>query len=169
MSDPYRTADGMACPRCRELLGGDADDQLVCPAGCGAWLPRAALEQLVDPAKLPRLSHAPFHRATPLPRTPCLACRRPLDDLYQGDFENVLTMGLCIEHGLWIERGDRATFAARYAGEIEVRRIEYAEVLRRRRLLADEGPVVVDLVDRVEALERTVAHLARLLEDLDRR
>lgn len=169
MSDPYRSADGVSCPRCRELLGGNEAEQLVCPAGCGAWIPCAALAQLMDPTRLPRMCHAPFHRATPLPPTPCLVCRKPLEDLYQGDLSEVRTMGLCAAHGLWLERWDRDELVRRFAGEIEVYRLRQQETAYRQHLVADERPVVVALLDRVDALERTVAHLVRVVDELRRR
>lgn len=158
-----------------------AEDELVCTEGCGTWLGNAVL--LLDPASLvSQSSSTPPVGQSALPFARCLVCNRSLTDLYKGVRAHVMVLGQCLEHGVWLERTDRATFTAMYGREIrahadELERRE-AERLREQAAQAREQaeqaylttlpPAVADLVTRVATLERTVTALAGELAALRR-
>ncbi len=153
--DPYRSSGGTPCPRCKTPLRRESDDQLECANGCGSWLGNSLIKTIVDPMLLVKSKGNPF-KATPLPPTKCLVCRQPLNDLYKGNVD-VLTLGQCVDHGVWLEAADRATFEALYAPDIarwsnEARTAELARMV-------EVDAVVAKLILRVEALERTVGQL----------
>ncbi len=152
MSDPYRTSGGQACPRCRNVLVRETDDWLYCTGGCGTWLGNRVIKTLLDPALLVKSTGNPF-RATALPPTKCLVCKQPLNDLYKGAVD-VLTLGQCTAHGVWLEQADRTVFEALYAPEIH-RTAEVAE----RQELESLDPHVAALIVRVEKLEEIVVRL----------
>ena len=164
MSDPYRSSGGTPCPRCKDPLRRESDDQLECANGCGSWLGNALIKTMVDPASLVKSKGNPF-KATPLPPTKCLVCRKPLNDLYQGNVD-VLTLGQCVEHGVWLEVADRSTFEALYAPEIVRARAERAQKAELARVAEEVDPAVARLMVRVDALENQVRALQAELEDL---
>jgi hypothetical protein len=94
----------------------------------------------------------PF-KATPLPPTRCLVCKKPLNDLYKGSVD-VLTIGQCLDHGVWVEGSSRADFEALFAPERRARE----EAAARAAELAALDPVA-KLLRRVDQLERIVAEL----------
>ena len=161
MSDPYRSAGGTPCPRCANPLAAERDDELHCANGCGTWVGNTLLRTLVEPQQLAGASSAPFFRATPLPRTACLVCGTALNDLYQG-FADVLTIGQCAAHGIWIQSGDLATFRAAYAQAIDA----HAANRARDEVLERADPVVVQLLLRIEALEAKVTGLETAMKAL---
>jgi hypothetical protein len=151
VSDPYRSSGGTPCPRCKDPLRRESDDQLECANGCGSWLGNGLIKMMVDPATLVKSKGNPF-KATPLPPTKCLICRKPLNDLYQGNVD-VLTLGQCLEHGVWLEAADRSIFEALYAPEIARRRVELVRKEELARVAEEVDPVVARLMVRVETLE----------------
>ena len=163
VGDPYRTSGGTPCPRCKNVLDRESDDELVCANGCGVWLANKLLLALMPLETITKSSGNPF-RAEPLPPTKCLVCKTALNDLYKGTVD-VLTIGQCLEHGIWLEHGDRATFEAMFRGDIR-----RAEVVRaKQEELADVDPEIVKLLVRIEALETEVRMLRDLVEDLRKR
>ncbi len=157
MSDPYRSSGGTPCPRCNDPLRRESDDQLECANGCGSWLGNGLIKTMIDPASLVKSKGNPF-KATPLPPTKCLICRKPLNDLYQGNVD-VLTLGQCLEHGVWLEAADRSMFEALYAPEIVRERAERAKQAELDRVSEELDPVVARLMLRVDALEAQVRAL----------
>ncbi len=147
----------------------ERDDELTCANGCGTWLGNARLQ--LDPATLVGISRANPFGASALPFTRCLVCRHSLTDVYKGD-RNVLVLGQCLEHGVWLERADRSAFEAHYAEAIQLRASEMArqqaEQVRdqQEQALASLPDVVQELVRRVALLERQVQDLKRQIEDL---
>lgn len=164
MSDPYRSSGGTPCPRCKDPLRRESDDQLECANGCGSWLGNGLIKPLMDPTSLVKSKGNPF-KATPLPPTKCLVCRKPLNDLYQGNVD-VLTLGQCLEHGIWLEHADRSIFEALYAPEIGRARIERARQDELARVAEEVDPVVARLMQRVEALEAKVHALEKEAAEL---
>ncbi len=162
MSDPYRTSGGQSCPRCRNVLARETDDWMKCTSGCGTWIGNGLLKTLLDPATLVKSNGNPF-RAAPLPPTKCLVCKKPLNDLYKGAID-VLTLGQCVPHGVWLDRADRATFEAMYSTEIRL----YRKVAEKQQQLelAPLDPEVASLIIRVETLEALVQKLQRELDEL---
>jgi hypothetical protein len=148
----YRTSGGTSCPRCTNVLVRETDE-LRCSNGCGTWLTKKLVDELVGMAVVAKSSGNPF-RATPLPATKCLTCKKPLNDLYKGAVD-VLTIGQCMEHGVWLERSSRGDFEALFAPE---RRVQ-AAAKEREDELADLDPELVKLLLRVEQLERVVVQL----------
>lgn len=177
MTSPYRASGGTPCPRCELPLARERDDELNCTNGCGTWLGNAHLA--IAPADLRPISRGNPFRATALPFTRCLVCKLSLNDLYKGD-RNVLVLGQCLEHGIWIEHADRAAFEAAYAADIPAlakeRELREAEELAAKRAterreqhaaeLAEMPDVVKELVRRVALLEHQVEDLKRKLEKL---
>jgi len=161
VSDPYRSAGGTPCPRCANPLAGEDDGELVCANGCGTWIGNKVLRTLVDPQQLAGASSAPFFRATPLPRTACLVCGTALNDLYQG-FADVLTIGQCVAHGIWIQSADLATFRAAYREAIDA----HAANRARDEMLGHADPLVAELLLRIEALEAKVTGLETAMKAL---
>lgn len=149
----YRTSGGPACPRCRSPLARETDDELSCSDGCGTWLSAKLVDDLVGMTAVSKASGNPF-RATPLPPTKCMVCKKPLNDLYKGAVD-VLTIGQCLEHGVWLERSSRSDFEALFAPE---RRVQ-AVVKEREEELSHLDPEVAKLIMRVETLERLVTQL----------
>lgn len=111
--DPYRAGGGQGrCPRCRAGLAGDLFDALVCPRGCGEWLTEANLRDRVSWSKLDAcepdvgsLIDRPFPPAT------CNVCARSMVVRIDGG----VVFDLCVGHGVWLDRGERAQFEARFA------------------------------------------------------
>lgn len=178
VSDPYRSGAGTPCPRCEIPLLRERDDELACGDGCGTWLGNACLP-LSAPALMASSRRHPLS-AKPLPPTKCLVCKRSLLDLYNKADVDVLTIGQCLEHGIWIERGDRAKFEAAYGEAIRDHEADVAAQaialanrqaelehkhaeLANQQFLASLPSVVASLVKRVEALENTVEDLERQL------
>lgn len=164
MSSPYRTSGGTPCPRCKDPLRRESDDHLVCANGCGSWLGNRLIKQMVDPPSLVKSKGNPF-KATPLPPTKCLMCKKLLNDLYQGTVD-VLTLGQCVDHGVWLESADLGIFEAMYAPEIVRQRIERAEQDELARVANEVDPVVARLMVRVETLESQVRALQTELAEL---
>ena len=150
MSDPYRSSAGQPCPRCKNPLARESDDEWNCGSGCGTWLGNRLLASLIDPATLRNSKGNPF-RATALPRTACLICRQPLNAHYKGTVD-VLVLGQCLPHGVWLEQADRATFEALYADEIRA----HALTTAKQALLDSLDPHLAALTVRVEKLEAIV-------------
>ena len=151
---PYRASAGAPCPRCRNVLARESDGELRCTHdGCGTWLPSKLVDELVGMAVVSKASGNPF-RATPLPPTRCFVCKKPLNDLYKGTVD-VLTIGQCLDHGIWLERSTRADFEAMFAPE----RRHLETVKARQEELAQLDPHVANLTLRVEHLERVVYQL----------
>lgn len=167
---PYRDAEWPRCPRCETGLPHDDEAALACGAGCGTWAPNSVLR--LDPASLVELARSGPTRGPALPFTRCPACKRSLTDLYAGrDAE--LVLGQCLEDGVWIERGDLASFEAMFGDAIRrqanARAAADAASAREREhraYLASLPPGVADLVQRVNRLERTVEELSRQLAAL---
>jgi hypothetical protein len=157
VSDPYRSSGGTPCPRCKQPLRRESDDQLECSNGCGSWLGNGLIKTLLDPASLVKSKGNPF-KATPLPPSKCLVCKKPLNDLYMGTVD-VLTLGQCVVHGVWLEHADRAMFEALYAPEIARQRAERARKDELARVADEVDPVVARLMQRVDALEAQVRAL----------
>ena len=164
MSDPYRSSGGDPCPRCRSPLARETDDWLVCGEGCGTWLGNGLVKTLLDPATLVKSKGNPF-RATPLPPTKCVVCKQLMNDLYKGAID-VLTLGQCLEHGVWLETADREIFEAMYADEIRAHRGTTQEYVAKLATLAALDPDVAKLTLRVDALEKLVRDLQYQINDL---
>jgi polyhydroxyalkanoate synthesis regulator phasin len=174
VTDPYRTSGGTACPRCRNPLARESDDELNCSSGCGTWLGNKLIQKLVALETIARSSGNPF-RATPLRPTRCLVCKEPLNDLYKGTVD-VLTLGQCLEHGVWLEAADRSVFEAMYRPDIRereldeqrLREVAQAQEQRLREVIQAEGvdPVVGRMMLRIEALETQVTSLKKEVADL---
>ena len=146
MPDPYRDSDAPACPRCRSTLVVAGTD-FTCPDGCGSWLPHRTIVALIGDRRLGTVTNnGPYWRATALPLTRCLVCRRELEAHYPALERQVLTIGDCPDHGAWIEAGDRAAFERAYASTIA------------NQARSALGPKPT-LANRVAALERRVAEL----------
>lgn len=174
MSDPYRTSGGTACPRCRNPLARESDDELNCASRCGTWLGNKLIEKLVTLETIAKSTGNPF-RATALRPMRCLVCKEPLNDLYKGTVD-VLTMGQCMAHGVWLEAADRAVFEAMFRPDIRerelhdqrLREVAEAQEQRLREMVEAEGvdPVVGRMMLRIEALESQVDTLKTELEAL---
>lgn len=164
--DPYRSSGGTPCPRCKDALRRESDDQLECANGCGSWLGNGLIKLMLDPASLVKSKGNPF-KATPLPPTRCLICKQPLNDLYQGN-ASVLTLGQCLAHGVWLEAADRSVFEAFYAQEIVRRRVELAQRAELAPVAKAVDPVIAKLMIRVDTLEAQVRALQDELAHLPR-
>ncbi len=189
MSAPFRTPSGTPCPRCALVLV-NADGVRACPDGCGTWVDNTRLP--LEPGDLPGISRGTPVHATALPFTRCVVCKLSLNDLYKGD-HTVLVLGQCLDHGIWIERGDLAAFDEVYAAvlprlaEVRARRETEAEAARRERerreaeaeaarrererreqhdhAIAELPDILQQLVRRVELLEHQVAQLKHQLAE----
>jgi len=167
---PYRDADWPPCPRCEARLPHDDEAALACGAGCGTWVPNAMMR--LDPASLVGLARSSPTRSPAFPFSRCPTCKRSLTDLYAGR-DTELALGQCLEHGVWIERGNLTLFESLFADEIrrqaDARAAADAESARMREEqanLASLPPGVADLIQRVQRLERTVEELAHQLAAL---
>ncbi|MBL9015025.1 MAG: hypothetical protein JNL83_12655 [Myxococcales bacterium] len=159
----YRTSAGASCPRCRNVLARETDGELRCTQnGCGTWLPKKLVDDIVGMDAVARSKGNPF-RATPLRPTKCLVCKQPLNDLYKGAHD-VLTIGQCVEHGIWIERSSRSDLEALFAPERRAREAAAA----REAELAKLDPVD-QLALRVEQLEKVVSQLQAEISSLKSR
>ncbi|HTR54732.1 MAG TPA: hypothetical protein VMJ10_28765 [Kofleriaceae bacterium] len=142
MSAPYRDADGVACPRCERAMLPDERGDLACLDGCGTWLAREVVVELVGGLAFAALA-APTSWAEPLGRAPCPSCGDGLDEVIAALADGALVCGRCERHGVWIVRGDRTSFAAAFS----------------------PPPTREETLEqRVVALERRVAALERLLD-----
>lgn len=86
-----------------------------------------------------------------------------MNDLYQGAVDT-LVLGQCLEHGVWLEAADRATFESMYAATINTTRTqrrEADEAAAARAAILHPDPAVADLIRRVRTLEAEVAELKR--------
>ena len=162
MTDPYRDASGTPCPRCRALMMTE-DGCTACGNGCGAWLDAATVRGLVGTTDLVNLvpRGSPF-KAWPLPPTRCLTCKKPLDDEYPKISDDVtLTLGICKDHGVWLEKRTRADFEAAYRLRIARHELEGARAADP----PDDKTRIAWLEKRVAALESRLAalesHLSR--------
>jgi hypothetical protein len=162
MSAPYREPGGTPCPRCETPLLREHDDELPCGNGCGTWVGNARIR--IVPDALRTLSRGAPGGATALPFTRCLVCKLSLNELYRGD-RDVLVLGQCLEHGIWIEGADLATFETHYGPAIDAHRREVERVaLERERAPVPLPDLVRQLVQRITRLEDRVAELERELK-----
>jgi hypothetical protein len=97
--DPYRSsALHGTCPRCNELMEGAP---LACPAGCGEFVAREALEDAWH-----RILHGLEASSWPLDPAPCPMCRRAMHVTYREE----LRFDRCDVHGVWLDAGEQARF-----------------------------------------------------------
>lgn len=158
MTGPYRAPSGTSCPRCHSILNATRDNGLVCANGCGEWMTNAAVVYLVGTSEFVRLGKPGLHhRATPLPATKCVVCSAMLDDQYPAiTIDDVLTIGRCSAHGVWIEGRDRAAFEAAY--RVAIARHRQSESTDSR--TPEPTPT---LEERVARLEARIAQLEAVL------
>jgi len=97
-------------------MSSTRDGGLACADGCGEWITNSTIIYLVGTSDFIALGKPGLHhRATPLPPTRCLFCSDLLDDQYPAiAIDDVLTIGRCAAHGVWIEGRGRAAFEAAY-------------------------------------------------------
>ena len=140
MSDAYRESSGTACPRCDAVLVEGDDGWLACRNGCGEWVPNKVVLATLGSLDLGVLGRPGFHhKATPLPPTRCRVCDAPLDDLYRAidSPTDVLTLGVCKSHGVWLEGRGRDAFETAYGAAIT----KLAAVQERVRSAPPEPPI----------------------------
>jgi len=130
------------------------------------------------PASLMDISRPSPTQASALPFSRCPVCSHSLTDFYAGA-EDLLVIGQCLEHGVWIERGDPAVLEATFAAEIARHATEIASPAEAEpedvepppeRVMTSTrtalAPGVAELMKRVSSLERTVEDLYRKLASL---
>ncbi len=154
MAGPYRDADGTQCLKCAALLVTDGHGDLVCPEGCGTWIPRAGVFQLVGEVKLESVGKIAFWKVDPFEPTRCLVCKAPLADLYAQLGQGALALGQCVDHGVWLQRATREHFERAYAHLIEQKRPAPA-------------PTRFEVPSRVELLEQRIAALEQRVGELE--
>lgn len=168
MTDPYRSTTSTKCVRCKQGLLADGDD-LVCGDGCGTWIANAQLARLlpVDEVK-PGARANPF-RANPFPPARCPFCKNQLDDCYAGS-KVVVSLGQCLEHGIWLDRATRADFQAAYDGYIRklthAREAALAAERKKEREQQRATEDVAHWLDGNDTVNRT--ELARRIAELER-
>jgi Zn-finger nucleic acid-binding protein len=165
MTDPYRSSTGLKCVRCKQALLADGDDS-SCGDGCGIWIARAAIERLLPMTALANVRANPF-KAHPFKPARCPVCKASLADHYAGD-RQIISLGQCSEHGIWIDGASRADFEAVYAGEIRsAEHAREASSARDRKAERDHARALdalrgTDTVN-LEALVKRLAELEALL------
>lgn len=165
MGAPYRDPGGVACPRCAAMMATQDDGGLACANGCGAWVPTAAITRMLGTANLTKRGEAaPFFKVLPLPPTKCFGCANPLTALYRTAADNYLTLGQCVQHGVWCEQRTRADFELAFHHEIAGHRHDQTKVVHQ----SAEQLRSAAMERRVATLERQVELLTERLEALDR-
>lgn len=145
MTDPYRDPPVYPCVRCDAPLAGDAD-ALLCAAGCGRWIERAALPDAVG--KLGDLDT--FTGVT----GSCPHCRDDLD----ARVWSTLRFEACNVHGIWLDAGSQPELARLLATAWA--RID--RITQLAELLATKKPAAYrELAERIVDLEDQVARLRR--------
>lgn len=169
MSDPYRSASGTQCLRCKTMLATDDGGDLVCANGCGRWIANASLQRLIAPSWLPSRAKANPFKATPFAPAACPVCRKRLEDIYSG-VRPIVSLGQCAEHGIWVDRYGRAELEAAFADAIEEYRAHAATQLAedelRRRIAAGDVSLIKVLFERNEMLQARVERLERAVRAL---
>ena len=163
MSDAYRESSGTRCPRCDAVLVENDDGGLACRNGCGEWLPNKLVLAALGALELRTLGRPGFHhKATPLPPTRCLVCGAGLDDLYRAidSPTEVLTLGRCASHGVWLEGRGREAFETAYAAAIA----KHGALQERARRTPPPPPTVEE---RIRELEARVLELAERVSQLE--
>ena len=159
MSQPYRSAGGLTCPRCNTSLVED-NDAFVCSLGCGSWLPRALVDRLVGSRPLVVLCMQDVAWAEePLEPTHCRVCARKLDALYPivRDGKS-LSIGVCRDDGVWLQRASRSDFLDAFAAAARRER-NIVEIMAALRTADDASLRVVAM--RIVALEEKLAELEK--------
>lgn len=154
MSSPYRDAEGTQCLKCAALLLPDEHGDLVCPEGCGTWIPHAAVIDLFGERPLESVGKIAYWKVDPFEPTLCLACNAPLEDLYAALDDGAIALGQCVKHGVWLQRATR--------GELER---AYADVIRNAPRVVHREPT---FDERLASLERRVAELEAIVRRSNR-
>jgi Zn-finger nucleic acid-binding protein len=104
---PYRDDGLLRCPRCHGSLEGNSEVRLRCTSGCGDWLARSALEH-----RWTRISRSEPDVASligrPWPATGCPICECEM----RVSIQSAVVFDHCDDHGVWLDRGEYASFAA---------------------------------------------------------
>ena len=109
MDDPYRGIPENPCPRCLAPLQGDRIGRMECPRGCGEWLAKHLLEGLVSDRELLACEDDVGSLIDrPFPPARCPTCERTM----AVRLKYRLAFDHCIEHGIWLDRGERPAFDA---------------------------------------------------------
>ncbi len=163
--DPYRESGGTPCLRCQITMIADKRQDLACPDGCGTWIAADAILRLVGTPDLVAVSRPiQFWRATPLAPVTCPSCKTPLAPVYTPLGHDVLTLGQCLQHGAWIDRGTHDDFETAYHAAIErqQRSPRPTSVSPKPRSAARTASAE----ERIEALEARVGELERVVAAL---
>ena len=159
MSEPYRSAGGLTCPRCSTSLVED-NDAFVCSLGCGTWLPRTLVDRLVGSRPLVVLCMQDAAWADePFEPSHCRVCTRRLDALYPIVRDaKALAIGVCRDDGVWLQRATRVDFMDAFAAAARRERntVEIMAALR----TGDEASLRV-VAMRIVALEEKLAELEK--------
>ena len=147
MTDPYRTAHGLTCPRCQDqLVVGDGS--FVCGRDCGEWLPNEALELLGLDTQIGIDATEPLRLVV----TRCVMCSRDMDPRsWVG-----VAFERCTAHGFWIDARYRSSFHKQVTATLDEEREIQALT---ERLAYPEGRR--EIAVRLRALERRVELLER--------
>ncbi len=111
MDGPYRGMSHGSCPRCNGPLFGDLIDRLECANGCGEWLTKQMLEPHISDAELVACEpDVGSLIGRPFPPARCAMCPRTMAVRikYRAVFDH------CIDHGVWLDRGEREPFEAAF-------------------------------------------------------
>jgi hypothetical protein len=159
MSEPYRSAGGLTCPRCNTSLVED-NDALICSLGCGTWLPRALVDRLVGSRPLVVLCTQSFGAAEePFEVTHCRVCARRLEALYPSvNDHKSLAIGVCRDDGVWLQRASRSDFLDAFAAAAKRER-NIVEIMAALRTADDASLRVVAM--RIVAVEEKLAELEK--------
>jgi len=114
--DPYRSPGygGIVarCPRCGATLVAELGFCLVCPSSCGAWLPKASLRGILEIDRLDAFVPEDKTLLSRLfPPAACAACA----NIMAVRVEHEVTFDFCLDHGVWLDAGERASFEAKCA------------------------------------------------------
>ena len=170
MADPYRSAEGLHCPRCKAILIGGQ-----CPDQCGEFFDNAALDEMFarDELDTPITAGEWWKTATV---TECPACAKRMVQAYHAIGDPAAELGevifdRCTAHGIWIDRDRRRDFRTAFAPAIaQHKRIvalhEKVEALVEI-LQAGGEPAARALATRVFTLEDRIALLEERLAALE--
>ncbi len=172
MSDPYRSADGQPCPRCKAILISGQ-----CPDQCGEWFDNATLDEMFAREELDTpITAGEWWKTETV--TPCPACGKRMEQAYHAIGDPAAELGevifdRCLAHGIWIDRDRRTDFRAAFAPAIAQRRrivALRAKVDALVEVLEAGGEAAARaLATRLFTLEDTVAQLEERLATLEGR
>jgi hypothetical protein len=105
-TSPYRQGGGgLPCPRCRASMLVATSTMTCAASGCGEWWSKGALAQTLDWLAV-EIAEPFLVFGVAASEPPCPECGRGMIVSLRAKVE----FAHCDAHGLWLDRGERATF-----------------------------------------------------------